>query len=130
MLAHNAVVLVADGGKAILFRNHGKGGEVSLREERKLSPHTMVNDGPSGSRPPEQSISQTSEATFVKHLADALLAMYEAGDFKELVLIADPRSLGELREAMAKPVASSIVDTMSKDLTNHKIADIEAALRK
>ncbi len=67
----HALVVVADGRGAILFRNEGSTGEVSLREERRLSPKNLRDEGPSGSRPTEQTPRQTDEATFAKQLADA-----------------------------------------------------------
>ncbi|WP_219732947.1 host attachment family protein [Mesorhizobium sp. NBSH29] len=51
---HHALVVVADGHGAILLRNEGPAGDVSLREERRLSPKNLRDEGPSGSRPPEQ----------------------------------------------------------------------------
>lgn len=52
-MPNNSLVLVADGRKAILFRNEGAGSEVALREERRLSPTNLLDDGPSGSRSEE-----------------------------------------------------------------------------
>lgn len=124
----HALVVVADGGKAILLRNTGAGGELSLREERRLSPRDLLKDGPSGSRPEEQTPRQTDEATFAKQLAEALYRMSQAGDYEDLVLVADPQTLGQLRDAMHKTVHASLVFTLDKDLTNHTLADITRSL--
>lgn len=127
-IPRNALVVVADGHKAILLRNEGLGGEVSLREERRLSPKDLQDDGPSGSRPEEQTPRQTDEATFAKQLAKALFRMNQAGTFEALVLVADPQTLGQLRDAMHKTVEASLVLTLDKDFTNHSVRDIEQAL--
>lgn len=66
---HNALIMIADGGKAILFRTQGTSGELSLREEKRLSPENLLDEGPSGSRPEEQTLQQTDEAIFAKQLA-------------------------------------------------------------
>ena len=124
----NALIVVADGHKALLLRNNGSGGKLSLREERHLSPKDLLNDGPSGSRPGEQSPRETNEATFAKQLAAPLTKMHQDGDFKSLVLVADPQTLGQLRDTVHKNVAASLVLTLPKDLTNHSIRDITAAL--
>lgn len=124
----NALVLVADGRKAILFRNDGAAGDVSLREERRLSPKDLIDDGPSGSRPEDQTPRQTDEATFAKQLANALSRMKQSGGFEALVLIADPQTLGQLRATMHKDVEGSLVLTLAKDLTNHSVAEIAKAL--
>lgn len=127
-IPENALVVVADGGKAILLRNTGRGFKVSLREEQRLTLNDFVNDGPSGVRPDEQTPKQTDEATFVKQLAHRLFAMHEQGQYKALVLISDPQTLGQFRSAMHKNVEASLVQTMAKDYSNHTIPEIEKAL--
>jgi len=127
-IPQNALVVVADGGKAILFRNEGQGGELSLREEQRLEPATMTQ-GPSGSRPEEQSPKQTGEATFAKNLAHVLETMHNDGKFKQLVLVADPQTLGQIRAAMHKSLAAAVVRSISKDLTNNPVKEIERSLR-
>lgn len=126
-IPQNALIVVADGSKAVLFRNEGTGGELSLREEQRLSPKNLLDDGPSGSRPEEQTLRQTDEATFAKQLAEAIYKMKHAGKFEKLVLVADPQTLGQLRDVMHKTVRDSIVLTLAKELTNHptdEIADL------
>lgn len=127
-IPNNALIVVADGHKAILLRNTGTGSDVSLREERRLSPKDLSHDGPSGSRPEDQTPRQTNEATFAKQLAQALYGMKQAGDFESLVLVADPQTLGQLRDAMHKSVEASLAFTLNKDLTNHSIPEITRAL--
>lgn len=128
-IPHKALIVIADGGKAIFFRNIGKdGAPVALHEEKRVTPKDL--QGPSGSRPEEQSPSQTEEATFAKQLADTLNTMKGVNGFDSMVLVADPQTLGQLRDAMNKTVADSIVLSLSKDLTNHSTNDIAAALNK
>ena len=127
-IPHNALIVVADGGKSMMFRNTAHGNEVTLREERRDTPTNLAHEGPSGSRPEDQTPKQTNEATFAKQLAELLYKMHHAGDYKHLVLIADPQTLGQMREAMHKSVESATVLTMAKDLTNHSAADIAKAL--
>lgn len=123
-----ALIVVADGQKAIFLRNTSPSGPVSLHEEERLNPTNLAGEGPSGSRPNEQTPHQTDEATFAKQLAHRLFTMKEAGNFQALVLAADPRTLGELRQTMHKTVEASIVRTLNKDLTGHSTGDIEKAL--
>ncbi len=127
-IPHDALVVVTDGGKAMLFRNTGVPGEISLKEEQRLTLKDFTNDGPSGARPGDQSPRQTDEATFAKQLAHSLFTMHEQKRYQSMVLIADPQTLGQLRSAMHKTVEGSIVQTMSKDYTNNSIAEIEKAL--
>ena len=118
---------MADGSKAIFFRNQGTDDKIALREERHMSPKNLLDDGPSGSRPEEQTLRQTDEATFAKQLAEAIFKMKQANEFEELVLVADPQTLGQFRDVMHKTVKDSLVLTLAKELTNHpsnEIADI------
>jgi protein required for attachment to host cells len=124
----NALIVVADGHKAILFRDEGTDGNVSLREERRLTPRDLANEGPSGSRPTEQSPKQTDEATFAKQLAQALYEMLQKSEFDQMVLMADPQTLGQLRSAMHKSVEASVARSVPKNFTNHSVDDIAKAV--
>ncbi len=124
----NALIVVADGGKAIFFRNTGSGATVTLKEERRLTPDSATEQGPSGSRPSDQSVKQTGEASFVNVVAHELQALHGKGAFKALVLVAPATTLGELRSAIHKQVAETVVHSVSKDLTNHSTADIAKSL--
>ena len=127
-LPHDSLVVVADGHNAILLRKEGSGSDLSLREESRLSPENLLDNGPSGSRPEEQTSQQTDEATFAKQLAGALYRMHHRGLFSRLVLVADPQTLGQLRDTMHKSVEASIAFTLDKELTNHSVPEITAAL--
>ncbi len=126
---NNLLVLVADGRKAILLRNDSSDDKIELREERRLSPVHLIDDGPSGSRPTEQTRRQTDEATFAKQLAETLYSMKMAGGFGSLIIVADPQTLGQLRDTMHKIVEQSIVRTLAKDLTNHSVLAISEAIQ-
>lgn len=128
ILPARALVVVADGSKAILFRNAGSGGTITLREEKRLSPQHLDDHGASGARPEEQSPRETDEATFAKQLAEALFKMKEAGDFDAWLLVADPQTLGQLRPILHKTLTASLVRSLAKDLTNHSVRDIAAAI--
>ena len=128
LIPHNALIVVADGAKALLLRNHGRTGQVELREEGQLSPNPD-GQGPSGSRPGDQSPKETGEATFAKEIAQALQAMKNRNAFEALVLVADPQTLGQIRDALHKTVEASVVQSMSKNLTNHTLPEIAASLR-
>lgn len=125
-----ALILVADGAKAILLRNTGNGQELSLQEIIRVTPQTIAEGGPSGSRPEDQSPKETGEATFVKQLAQAMQERLAQNDYSALVVVADPQTLGQFRGAMHKTVEAAIVHSLAKDLTNHSVAEITAALSK
>ena len=114
----------------MFFRNVGHGLTLSLKEERRLLPDSATEQGPSGSRPVEQSLKQTEEASFVNVVAHALQALHGQGGFTALVLVAAPATLGELRSALHKSVMGTVVRSLAKDLTHQTTAEIGAALSK
>ena len=128
LIPAKALIVVADGRKAIVLRNTAASGPVTLHEESRLDPKNLSGEGPSGSRPNEQTPHQTDEATFAKQLAHKLFAMHEAGAYQALVLAADPQTLGQMRPALHKTVEAALVLTLNKDLTNHTTAEIAAAV--
>ena len=128
MIPHNALVVVADGTGARLFRNSSKEHSVKLTAEGALQPTDLESEGPSGKRPPESSQQETDEATFAKQLAKELYRRAHQGDFTALVLIADPQTLGQLRPILHKEVQSRIVSEHAKTLTKASISDLQKAL--
>jgi len=128
-IPEQTLVVVADGHRAVLFRTHGVKDAMTLTEERQLTPQNLAAEGPSGSRPEEQSPRQTDEATFAKQLAAELFTLKQASKFDHMVLVADPQTLGQLRSAMHKTVEASIALTLDKELTNHSAGDIAAIIR-
>jgi protein required for attachment to host cells len=127
-IPEDALIVVADGGKAILLRNVGKREELVLSEERRLTLKDFVDDGPSGAGVEEQSPHETSEATFAKQLAKTLNKMFDQNLFKAVVLIADPQTLGQLREAVHKNVENATAFTLAKDYTNHSLKEMQEVL--
>jgi protein required for attachment to host cells len=128
LIPHNALIVVADGGGAKLLRNAGKPGAISLREERQLTPTNLDDDGPSGSRPEDQTQSQTDEATFAKQLSLLINKMKLNGEFDQLVLIADPQTLGQMRPILHKTVEAAMIRSLAKDYTNSSFEDIAEAI--
>lgn len=129
MLPHDALVVVADGHGAIILRNAGQGGVVKLKEEKRLTPKNLLDDGPSGARPEEQTPRQTDEATFAKQLTQALHKMLTDKEFEEMVLVADPQTLGQMREAMHKTLAAAVLRSLPKNLMNHSSEEIAEAIK-
>jgi protein required for attachment to host cells len=129
-IPNNALIVVADGGKALVLRNAGAtGSELELREEGHIAPDSGAQ-GPSGARPVGDSPGEVNEATFAKQVAQALNTLKQRNDFDALVLVADPSTLGQIRGALHKTVENAVIKSLSKDLTNHSLSDIAKALVK
>ena len=128
MLTENTLVVVADGESAVLWRNRGHG-TLDLEHVETVTFANMVNDGPSGATPEEQSLREQHEATFIKHLVNKLNAMALANGLPDaVVIIADPNSLGQMRPQYHGELKRRIVREMPKTLVKASKHDLEKAL--
>lgn len=131
MISTGSWVVVADGTQARLFHNVGKQDAWQLKQDDLMRPDAMgaQGQGPSGHRPPEASPEQTDEATFAKQLAHRLNAAALNNEFEQLVLIADPKTLGEMRPQLHAETSRRLTGELAKTLTNSTLEDIEKILR-
>jgi protein required for attachment to host cells len=72
---------------------------------------------------------QLEEDRFAAETAEMLRKRALARKFDKLIVVAPPKTLGELRKHYHKEVASRLVGELAKDLTGHTIPDIETALK-
>lgn len=128
MIPTGTWVVVADGTGARLFHNVGKGAKVSLKQEELLQPEDPIEHGPSGSRPPESTPQSTDEASFARQLASRLNAAALKQEYADLILMADPHTLGQLRPQLHNETTRRIIKEFAKTFTNAPLEDIEAAL--
>ena len=128
MLKTNTLIVVADGESAVLWRNHGHA-EPDLELVETVTFDSMASNGPSGSNTEEQSLQDTAEATFSKQLVQKLNAMALSNDLPdEVVIIADPSSLGLMRPQYHSELKRRIVKEMPKTLVKASKKDLEKAL--
>ncbi|MBY9064609.1 host attachment family protein [Sphingomonas yunnanensis] len=76
----------------------------------------------------ETDFHQLEEDRFAADAADLLKRRALANDFESLIVVAPPKTLGELRKHYHKEVSQRLTGELSKDLTGHTIPDIEQAL--
>lgn len=140
---HNAFVVVADGRKMLFLRNEGDEVYPNLTVERKREqdnppdreqstdkPGTSFSSvGPGRSSYEETDFHQLEEDRFAAETAELLKKRALRNDFESLIIVAPPRTLGELRKHYHKEVASRLSGEIDKDLTGHTVPQIEEALR-
>jgi len=124
----DALVVVADGEGARVFRNRGEQGAVSLHQYDLLELMNMNDDGPARSMPGESTSRQVDEATFAKQLAKGLNDAALKQQYEHLVLVADPTTLGRMRPLLHKEATQRLVAEVGKDLTNMPLDGIERAI--
>ena len=135
-------VLVADGAKALTLVNEGDAEIMNLRrvaveEEHHARTSDLGADRPgrvhqsfssSRSGVEQTDLHQQAESAFLRGVAHALDEAARAGRFQKLVLVAPPRALAVLRDALGRECRDALVAELGKDLTAHTILDIEKAL--
>jgi protein required for attachment to host cells len=136
-------VLVADGSKAMVFRNAGDAQAPNLKLEKSYgqdNPPTrdQGSDKPGRTNDPlgRRSAMETTdwhrqaEDRFIQRLAADMAADLSAGAYDKLVVAAPPVALGTMRKAMSAAVLDTITCEIGKDLTKHPVAEIEKAVTK
>jgi protein required for attachment to host cells len=141
-LPHNALVLVADGTKALFLRNHGDQNQMDLRTEAHDKRHDrkdreIKTDAPGTSKQSfgynapaldEADFHQQEKDRWAKDAAEELKKRALRNDFGALAIIAPPRTLAILRKEFHKEVERRIVLTINKEMTDRPIPDIEELL--
>ncbi|GLS36046.1 host attachment protein [Mesorhizobium tianshanense] len=136
-------IVVADGEKALFLENRGDTQYPDLQvvqEMEQVNPATReqgsdrpgrYSDGPSIHRSAVEDTDwhRLGKERFADEIAERLYKLAHRGAFKEMVLIAPPQVLGEIRRKLHKEVAEKITLEIPKTLTNHTIVDIENLLQ-
>ena len=142
-LPHNSVVLVADGRKMLFLRNEGDAEFPNLvveqaREQDNPATRDQATDSAGRASSPQGGSQSSVEPTdfhqieedrFAADAADFLKTRALKNDFEKLIVVAPPKTLGELRKHYHKEVSSRLAGELDKDLTGHPIKDIETALK-
>lgn len=138
----NAHVLVIDGGRMLMLVNEGSVAEPSLvpveqREQtgpdvvdrQNEQPGTSFQSFTQGRSSYEQTdLKQLDEDRFAAEAADMLKREVLGGHIEALIVVAAPRTLGELRKAYHGEVEKRVIGEVPKVLTSHPTKDIAAAI--
>lgn len=141
---YGAWVLVGDGKKALLLHNEGDAEILNLRRlDVREQDDTPTRDqgsdapgravSPGGQNARSSAMGQTDwhqleEDRFAATLAQHLNRAAQNHEFKEVVIVAPPKALAEIRRDLSKETHAKVVAEISKDLTHHPIPEIEKLL--
>ncbi|RMB55250.1 protein required for attachment to host cells [Sphingomonas sp. PP-CE-3A-406] len=142
-LPHNSVVLVADGRKMLFLRNEGDTEFPNLvvekaQEQDNPATRDQATDSAGRASSPQGGVQSSVEPTdfhqieedrFAADAADFLKSGALKNTYDSLIVVAPPKTLGELRKHYHKEVVSRLKGELDKDLTGHPIKDIEKALK-
>jgi protein required for attachment to host cells len=140
----NTFILACDAGSARLFDETGRSEPWRLVEtidnaSGRAHVRDLVADHPgrvrqsgTGAQPPMEPPTDPAEREaerFARRLASDLDRAFGARAFDRLVLVAPPRFLGRLREALRPAVAAAVVGEVDRDYTKAPAAELEARVR-
>ena len=129
-LPKGSTVAVADGQKLNLYRNTGDEAHPAL--QALLAEKAESDNKSSGSRRNSSSANpdhgQLEEDSFAAGTAELLNRHVLEGTISDLIIVAAPKTLGELRKHYHKALSAVLVGEISKDLTGHSLNDIEKAI--
>lgn len=143
ILKHGLWIVVADGERAMLLVNEGDAKFPDfkvMREMEQANPATREqgterpgrhSDGPSehNSAYEETDWHRLNKERFADEISQILYRQAHANKFDEIVIVAPPQVLGEMRKKLHSEVSSRVVAEIPKTLTNHTVFEIEELLK-
>ena len=136
-------VVVADSAYARFFQTDSRIGPLTefkdlTHPEARLKNGDLRSDGAGrtfdsggmGRHAKEQRVEPREEEAlrFAREVAQALAAGRNGGEYERLTIVAPPRFLGMLRDAIDTQVQAAIVAEVGKDLVHHSPQQIRDAL--
>jgi len=128
---HNSHVALVDGERFLLMRNVGQIFEPSL--EVVAEPELEETNFSAGVRHQDEGGQRTgntdlNELAHGAAAAEWLNRRALSGDIEQLTVIADPKTLGEMRRHYHKELQDRIVAELPKDLSGEPIPALEKAI--
>ncbi len=129
-LPKDATIAVADGETLELYRNSGdeKNPKLTALPETSISGDNKSAGTRHRSSAANPDNSRLEEDSFAAATASWLNREVLEGRIDQLVVIAAPKTLGELRKHYHKALEAKLVGELSKEFTGRPIAEIESAL--
>ena len=130
-IPHNAQIAIANGERFLLMRNAGQPFEPKLEKVEELDllltnfSAGVRHQDPAGQRNGSTDIDELAHGAAIAEWLNKRALKGELGD---IVVAADPRTLGQIRQHYHKETEARVVGEIDKDLTNMPIPEIEKAL--
>ena len=130
-IPHLALVALANGEKFKLMRNVGQPLEPKLEAVSDLDLELtnfsagVRHQDPAGQRNGSTDLDELAHGAAI---AEWLNTQTLRGGIDQVVIAADPKTLGQIRQHCHKELESRIVGELAKDLINSPMPDIEQAL--
>ncbi|AKH43654.1 protein required for attachment to host cells [Altererythrobacter atlanticus] len=128
---HKSHVALVDGERFLFLRNDGQIFEprLTMLDQPELEKTNFSagvrNQDDAGQRGGNTDLNELAHGAAA---AEWLNAQVLSGDIEQLTVIADPKTLGEMRRHYHKELESRIVGELAKDLSGEPIPAVEKAL--
>jgi protein required for attachment to host cells len=139
-IPHDALIFVGDGRRALFLRNAGTPMAPHFVTENAVTqPHDNPSTAAQGSDRPGRSFASVGtarsameqtdwhdieEQRFAREAADMIARMVRERDIQHVVIAAPPRTLAELRNALADDVRARVIGEVDKDFTRQPVGEI------
>jgi protein required for attachment to host cells len=130
-IPHQALVALANGERLVILRNVGQAFEPKL--EKVSEPDLLLTNFSVGVRHQDPA-GQRDGSTDIDELAHgaAIAEWFNKatlnGASEPVVIAADPKTLGQIRQRLHQEMEARIVGDLPKDLTNSPLPEIERVL--
>lgn len=136
-------IAVADGAEVRIFQNEGVGKGVFELPDHAISSPRLRNRDIMAGRPgrtfdragygrhamePLTDPQEVAERSFLRDVVYWLTEQAQCEAFDRLVIIAEPRALGEIRRVMPKTLAGKVQGEVAADLTHATPAQVQQRL--
>ena len=131
LIPHGAVIALVDGEEWQVYRNAGTEAapELTALETPALVEENYGSGGRHATSSANPSGSQRDEDAHAAAVGAWLNRQVQDHKIEQLVVIATPRTLGEIRHHYSKAVQSALLGELSKDLIGRQPAEIISALQ-
>ncbi|TPW06054.1 MAG: Host attachment protein [bacterium] len=130
ILAAGTLVAVVDGEKLALFHNTGhQSVELTPQPTPEIAERVSGAAGRISSEANPDNDTQAEDG-FAMGVAEVLNKMVLDHKVEQLLVIAAPKTMGQLRKGWHKETSARIVGEIAKDLTGHSTDQIAAAIGK
>lgn len=130
-IPHNAQIAIANGERFMLMRNVGQPFEPRLEKVEELDllltnfSAGVRHQDPAGQRNGSTDVDELAHGAAI---AEWLNERALKGELGQIVVAADPKTLGQIRQRYHKETQERVVGELDKDLTNLPIPEIQRVL--
>lgn len=127
-IPQNTVVAVVDGENFNVYRNTGNSVNIQLEPMRDHETVDVPSDSGRSSSAANPAAKQMEEDAFGKGVTEKLNRMVLENRVEKLIIIAAPRSLGEMRRSYHSELQKVLIGEIDKTLTGASVDEIAKAI--